>query len=1348
MNFQNIYSMKLRALVFAILFMIAPSVLFGQLLINEIQVTNLSTLQDEDGEYEDWFELYNAGSASINLSDYFVSDKLESDGDWQLPNSVLYPDQRAFVFASGKDRSGMNTLIDHMESPVYPWSWWTYLTPGSQPSASWNDIGFNDSSWGLGPGGFGFGDGDDGTDLGGGILSVYSRTTFNLNDASDVGFMALNVDYDDAFVCYLNGVEIARANIGTGGVEPTFNTPADQGHEATAYQGILPEYFIIDYSLFNSLLVSGENVIALQVHNADIGSSDLTGSVYVLLGMLSDELQTEIAPDWIDYNAPFNHADFGLSAGETLYIKNSAGEVLDSKLIDSMQSDQSLRRTEDGGLAWCFTTEPTPGTENEGECLTTYEPFPTFSVESGVYPVPVYITIGSANPNAEIYITFDGSAPDQNDLLYTGGIAISGSAVVSARAYSNTALPSPVEKNTYMIGETEIDLPIVSVSTEPANLWDPVTGIHVFGPEDYDQNVPYFGANFWEDWEREAYVEYFDGDHVKQMEGPVGIKIHGGWSRSNVQKSFRIQAKGKYGMESMDYPLIEDKPFISSFKGFNLRNGGNSYWEHRFHEALIERTCRNTHADYMAYTPSIVFLNGEYWGYMEIRENLDQHYVSDNHDIGSSDATVVSANYLGFNVINGDPQSFFNLHEYATTTNVNDPSYFQQIGTMLDIENYTDYIIAETYWANGDWSNGWQNNTKLWHDDRPGGKWRFMLMDMDFGMGLAGASPYDDYINTAGDEGYLTDQLFGAVIQNEEFRTYFINRYADLINTEYQIDKVTEMAYEMRDEVVPVFQRHAQRWGTYADAMNGSLEPRLDWAEQRVQGARDVVQNHFGLVEQVDITLDVLPAGAGRIQISTIELDEAEYPWTGVYYQGNPVRITVYENPGYTFSHWAPNYIFSSNNTTRTHTLNFTESMTFTAVFAGAAVANPISITEMMFDPDSQSSSGDWIEIHNNTNVAVNLSNWKIRDSNHFNVFEFADNTFIGANEYMIMATDDDAFEQAYPSVTNVVGPMLFSLGNMTDQVSLIKPNGEIVISYTYSDQDGYDLLCSAGCGHSRGHLPTVIDYSASQWYLECENGSPGEAFVPCEYPVMLSEINYNSSSADDSGDWIELHNSTDVDMDISGWSIRDDNDNVFVVPAGTTLEAGEYLVVVRSVIDFESVYPITDNYIGPSNLAFGNNGDMVKIYNSENELQVSTLYKAVAPWSYLANGLGYTLEYIEASNAPCKYSSWFAGCELGSPARSYDPNCGPLVTVNETSGTLSALVYPNPTQGILNIDNSAYTLSSATIYDMQGKIVVSHQFNIDTQWQYDTSELANGIYTVQFRGESGDVGGVRLVVW
>lgn len=1333
--------------VLGLMFMSCCYHMNAQLLINEIQVTNVSTIADEDGEYEDWFEIYNAGADDINLSDYYVSDRAEASGNWQLPDAMLGQDQHVLVFASGKNRYGDAVIIDHLESPIFPWNAWRYLVPAVEPNASWNEVGFNDSAWELGVGGIGFGDGDDGTDLGGNVLSVYCRTTFNLTDFSEVGFMLLNVDYDDAFVCYLNGVEIARANIGTVGLPPAFNQPADAGHEAVGYTGVVPDNYIIDPVVFSSLLQNGENVLSIQVHNSDIGSSDLTGNVYLVLGITSSDVQTELSPDWINIDFPLNHADFGLSAGETLYLKNVSNEVIDSRLIDSMSSDNSMRRTDDGASTWCYTSEPTPGTDNVTPCFASYEPAPEFSIASGAYPVPVYLTLTHVNPDAIIYFTLDGSLPDETDELYTGPFAVMGSVVISARAYSNDALPSRVIKNTYLIGEDQIGLPIVSVSTDPSNLWDPVTGIHVFGPEDYDPNVPYFGANFWEDWEREAYVEYFDSSHVKRMEGPVGIKIHGGWSRSNVQKSLRLQAKGKFGMETMDFPMLDDKPFIESFKGINLRNGGNSYGEHRFHEALVERTNRNTNVDYMSYSPAIVFLNGEYWGFMEIRENLDQHFIANNHDISSNDVTVVSANYMGFNVISGTPDSFYELHEVATLNDPNSPGYYEQIAEMLDIENYADYIIAQTYWGNGDWSNGYQNNTKLWHDDRPGGKWRFMLMDMDFGMGLAGAATTDDYINQAGGDPFLTDQLFDAVIQNVQFRTYFINRYADLINTEYQIDNVTEMAYDMRDEVAPVFQRHATRWGAYADALTATLEQRLDWAELRVQGARDVVQNHFSLADQVDITLNVQPAGAGRIHISTIEPDEAEYPWTGVYFNGNPVNISVVENPGYTFSHWLANGVFNANNEQRDHVLMFDEDLTFTAVFEGQEVDQPIGITEMMFHPDSQNNSGDWLEIHNNTDVPVNMSHWYIKDANYFNVYEFPANTFLEANSYVVIASDVNAFQTSYPDVQNVFGPLNFAFGNEQDEVYLHKANGDVYLSYAYSNTDDIDLDCSSGVGHSREHNESASDYAVQSWFLGCENGSPGAAHSPCTYVVELSEFNYNSSVADDSGDWLELHNTSADAVDISGWRIRDENDNLYVVPSGTVLTSDEYLVVARNTTDFQSVYPVTQNFIGPSNLALGDNGDAIRIYDANNQLHLSMRYNSSAPWPYEPNGLGYTMEYFDVSNQPCFMINWSAGCPLGSPSIPYDPECAPLVDVRTIQEFNNISVYPNPANDMVFIDNRDHNIDVVRLFDLQSRLI--SEFNLGGQsiMQFDISHLTSGIYLVEVRKDEGEKELIRLAV-
>lgn len=1318
-----------------VVFLLSTTPLCGQLVINEVQITNLSTITDEDGEYSDWFELYNSGNAAINLGDYSVSDRLENPAQWELPEISLSAGNRLLVYASGKNRLPAFASIDHLEVPVFPWNYWTYLVPTSQPAANWNEPGFNDSAWNGGNGGFGFGDGDDLTEITWPATSVFARTIFTLSDADAVSLMLLTADYDDAFVCYLNGAEIARANIGEVGVEPPFDALATEGHEATGYQNLPIYSYLVDAFVFEELLIDGDNILSVQIHNADPGSSDLTGNFLLTLGMSDDELQTNEAPEWINLDVSVAHTNFGLSIGETLFVFDDASNIIDSLTLPAMQTDHVIRRNTDGAADWCFSNTPTPEDENTGPCSTQYEGRPHFSAESGVYPAGVFLILSSDNPDAEIRYTTDGSVPADTSALYDLPIIISGTAVVSARCFGLNALPSMVEKNTYMVQEFAIDIPVISLSTNPSNLWDPVTGIHVFGPEDYDPGVPFFGANFWEDWEREAYVEYFDTNHVKQMEGPVGIKIHGGWSRSAEQKSFRVQAKGKFGMEEMEYALIPDKPYIKSFKGFNLRNGGNAYGDYRFHDALIERTTRNTHADYMSYAPAIVFLNGEYWGFMEIRENLDQHYIADNHDISASDATVVSANYMGFNVINGNSDSFFALHEYATQNVPTNDAYFEEISNRLDIENYADYIIAQTYWGNGDWSNGYQNNTKLWHDDRPGGKWRFMLMDMDFGMGLAGASPNDNYIVAAGGDGFLTDQLYDAVIQNETFRHHFINRYADLINTEFQIDKVTAMAMEMKAEVEPIFLRHAQRWGTWPESLNDGLNGRLNWAAERVQGARNVVETHFGLPGQVDITLDVQPAGAGRIHISTIEPATDEYPWSGVYFQGVPVRITAVENPGYTFSHWLPNAAFDLNNTVQSIELFFEENLEFVAVFEGEAATMPLGITELMFHPDDQNTGGDWIEIYNNLDVPLNLGGWTVSDNNYFHQYEFPLGTMMAANEYWILPQDQYLFGTQYPAVENLSASLGFGFSNASDQITIKAPGDSVYITFTYSDSDEHGLKCSDGCGHTRGHAPDVDDYTTGTWYLECENGSPGAPYVPCTYEVIVNEINYNSAAESDAGDWLELANTTGVAMSLAGWTVRDGGTGVYTFAQGQNLPANGYLVVARETDLFAAMHNDVANVVGAPDVTLGNNGDIIRLYNAENSLVFSMRYDQYAPWPFEANGIGKTLEFSGADLGFCNAVVWFAGCTGGSPGVAYDASCS-IVSVGESNTEESLLMYPNPADDRMFIQSPGGQ-SDWEILDASGRLVAGGSSSAGVV-MISLINITPGFYLLRVTNEQG----------
>ena len=181
--------------------------------------------------------------------------------------------------------------IDHWESVVLPGDNWNYLVPTSQPNANWNQPGFNASSWSSGPSGFGFGDDDDATVIPT-TMSVYIRKTFNITDASAVGYMVLDIDYDDGFVAFLNGQEIAR-NLVSGDV-PAFDQASEGYHEALLYQGYGPERFQVDHSLLNT----GTNTIAVQVHNQSIGSSDLSALPVLSLGINNPSYNYTTPPAW------------------------------------------------------------------------------------------------------------------------------------------------------------------------------------------------------------------------------------------------------------------------------------------------------------------------------------------------------------------------------------------------------------------------------------------------------------------------------------------------------------------------------------------------------------------------------------------------------------------------------------------------------------------------------------------------------------------------------------------------------------------------------------------------------------------------------------------------------------------------------------------------------------------------------------------------------------------------------------------------------------------------------------------------------------------------------------------
>lgn len=181
---------------------------------------------------------------------------------------------------------------------------WKYFPGTTEPPSGWTDLNFDDSGWFSGKGGIGYGDGDDSTVISP-MTSVYMRIKFQVTNKDIISYGVLHVDFDDGFVAYLNGHEIARENIGVPGTRPSHDEFATLStYEAQMPSGGLPAQFVINDGTIRDLLNQGENVLALQVHNCSATSSDLSSTTFFSVGIETAGTYYRPVPAW--FKNPLN----------------------------------------------------------------------------------------------------------------------------------------------------------------------------------------------------------------------------------------------------------------------------------------------------------------------------------------------------------------------------------------------------------------------------------------------------------------------------------------------------------------------------------------------------------------------------------------------------------------------------------------------------------------------------------------------------------------------------------------------------------------------------------------------------------------------------------------------------------------------------------------------------------------------------------------------------------------------------------------------------------------------------------------------------------------------------------
>ena len=921
--------MKLRILIPLSLFFCVFE-LHGQLVINEFNSRRGFT--DERGKNVDWVEVFNHSSYPVNLSDFYLSDNPNNLDKWQFPSIELAPQSLITICASGLDKV---KIPARWESLVRADNIWKYWNASSIPAnyASWKDLGYDDQNWSSGAGGIGYGDNDDQTIIAS-IPSILLRHEFVVHDVEEITHLIFHADYDDGFIAYLNGQEIMRSD--NLSASPAYHELTSSQHEAVMYSGGIPDDITFDGEEIEELLQDGANILAIRVHNASTNSSDLTGNFFLSAGLTSTQNQYQNIPAWFTPPVVLPHASFKLSTGETIIISDTNEVVFDSIAVpEGLTPNLSRGRTPDGIGNWCFFNTPTPNSSNnQSNCYSSITPAPVIDLPSGWYASTNPVSITTAK-NATSHYTTNGDEPDQNDPVVNGNIYVSQTSVLSVKSFSNNgqALPSPTIDRTYIIDEDNYNLPVISIITDEDHLWDWNTGIYVMGPN-AGSNYPYFGSNFWEPWSKKSRMEYFDRYQNKQFEAVFDLEIHGGWSRAEAQKSFRIDAKSMYTGD-VEYPLIERKPEITSYNNFNLRNGGQHGIFDRIQDGAISRLADGTHIDRMGYQACLVYLNGAYWGLYGIREKFDEHYVESNHGVDKDEVQLLNRD----GALMGDESHFTESYNIITNLSPSSSNFMEVFGSRFDIKNYIDYFVFQTYIQNRDWLGiAWGlNNVKLWRQDSLDSKWRYMLYDTDFGFGLYGGNIYENYINLARNPSNPNQhsEIFDHILDNAEFRCQFVNRYNDLINTTFQANNVNGIIDELKTELAPAIPEHVANWSnlmgpySYSYWLN-SVNNIKNYNGSRIFTAREHLNLSLSLQGQKLVEISASPINSGHIKVNSIL---PALPWNGVYHGGCPIITQAIPSFGYLFSHWTSDDINYQNAQDATIQVALSNNTTLTAHF-------------------------------------------------------------------------------------------------------------------------------------------------------------------------------------------------------------------------------------------------------------------------------------------------------------------------------------------------------------------------------------------------------------------------------
>lgn len=589
------------------------------------------------------------------------------------------------------------------------------------------------------------------------------------------------------------------------------------------------------------------------------------------------------------------HTSFRLESdkdGKVYLFKN--GEAI-QMVEHPAQPAPNIGYGEDAEGNWGYEFTPTPGKKNSGAVVDADHVLaePVFNTGGAVNPSLSYLRIYVPDYSPEgtvVRYTTDGTEPTEESPDAKGGSPISmknltATTIIRARTFCEGYIPSATVTHTFLMHHTEQTIPIVSMVGDKNDIYSSSTGI--LGKDNY-QN----------DWRRPVNVEFFDvaepGAVVNQL---CETRVGGGWSRCLALKSMMIYANKRFGTKHLEYEFFPDqKPGLAKFKSVMLRNAGNDFYESYMRDGVVQRVVgRNSDIDWQAFQPAVLYINGAYKGMLNLRERSNDDNIFSNYD-GLEDIDMIE----NWSDLKAGTMDSFNAMLTMIASNDNTAEQFRSV---FDVDEVLDVHLVNLYFNNTDFPG---NNIVLWRPTAEDGRWRIIIKDTDYAMGIINAncdrkaSPSFntiEWLHTPGYSGggntwgnpYAKTRLFRRLMDVKEIRERFFDRafvqLGDYLNHREVLEQIDLVDAQIREE----WGRHEALYANSAfGTRTGNVAWMREWIEQRTPLFYDMLAKYYKLSPLVDLVVDRC-----GLDVTFNDLPLHRPYFEGKYESGREIRLHV-----------------------------------------------------------------------------------------------------------------------------------------------------------------------------------------------------------------------------------------------------------------------------------------------------------------------------------------------------------------------------------------------------------------------------------------------------------------------